>query len=61
MIDSPSGDDQSKVVTEHYNPVNVRELFGTLFLGLLSLWLLFALLRAQGRNRRLLKQLAEAE
>jgi hypothetical protein len=44
----------------HYNPVNVSDTVGAIVLGILSLILLLALLRAQARNRRLLEQLAAA-
>ncbi|MDX1663209.1 MAG: hypothetical protein R3272_05400 [Candidatus Promineifilaceae bacterium] len=40
----------------HYNPVTVNETVGTIFLGVLSLVLLIALLRAQARNRALLRE-----
>lgn len=44
----------------HYNPVTVTEAIGTMALGVLALILLLALLRAQGRNRKLLSQLHQA-
>jgi hypothetical protein len=44
----------------HYNPVTVSEAIGTMVLGLLALILLVSLLRAQGRNRRLMGQLHRA-
>jgi hypothetical protein len=44
----------------HYNPVTVSEAIGTMALGLLALILLVSLLRAQGRNRRLMDQLHRA-
>jgi hypothetical protein len=44
----------------HYNPVTVTEAIGTMALGLMALILLLALLRAQGRNRKLLSQLHRA-
>lgn len=44
----------------HYNPVTVTEAIGTMALGILALILLLALLRAQGRNRKLLTQLHRA-
>jgi hypothetical protein len=46
--------------TMHYNPVTVTEAIGTMALGLLALILLLSLLRAQGRNRRLMSQLHHA-
>ncbi|MCA9873413.1 MAG: hypothetical protein KC441_07150 [Anaerolineales bacterium] len=47
----------------HYNPVTVdmKEVMGTAFLGILSVILLLALLLLQRQNRRLMTQLAEAE
>lgn len=46
-----------------YNPVTVTvtESVGILVLGVLSVMLLFALLRSQGRHRKLLAQLAGIE
>jgi hypothetical protein len=44
----------------NYNPVTVSEALGTLFLGVLSLVLLVALLRAQARNRKLWQALHPA-
>lgn len=44
----------------HYNPVNVADTIGVIFLGILALSLLLALLRAEARNRKLLNQLQEA-
>ena len=43
----------------HYNPVTVHEGLGTIILGIVSLVLLIALLRAEARNRRLLREHAE--
>lgn len=45
----------------HYNPVTVTEAIGTMALGILALILLAALLRAQGRNRKLMTQLHRAQ
>lgn len=39
----------------HYNPVQVREVLGTLALSLLSLILLIALLCSEARYRKLLE------
>lgn len=44
----------------HYNPVTVSEAIGTMAVGILALILLVSLLRAEGRNRRLLNQLYTA-
>jgi hypothetical protein len=44
----------------HYNPVNVSDTVGAVFLGILALSLLLALLRAQAHNRRLMEQLSAA-
>lgn len=44
----------------HYNPVNVSDTVGAIFLGILALSLLLALLRAQARNRRLMDRLSAA-
>jgi hypothetical protein len=52
-------DDLQAEMIGHYNPVSVSDTVGTLILGLFALLLLIALLRSQGRNRRLLVQLAE--
>jgi hypothetical protein len=52
-------DDMQADVIGHYNPVRVSDTVGTFILGLIALVLLIALLRSQGRNRRLLIQLAE--
>ncbi len=41
-----------------FSPVTVSEMIGTIALGLLSLILIFALLRSQARNRKLLEKLA---
>ncbi len=41
-----------------FSPVTVSEMVGTIALGLLSLILIFALLRSQARNRKLLEKLA---
>ena len=49
------------VVADHYNPVNMTEMIGASFLGILTLILLFALLRAQKRNRTLMEQLVEQQ
>jgi hypothetical protein len=40
----------------HYNPVNVRDSIGTIALGIVTLALLAALLRAHSENRRLLAE-----
>jgi hypothetical protein len=47
----------------HYNPVNVhlRNSLGTLILGILSVMMLAALLRAQARNRELLTRLLKEQ
>ena len=39
----------------------VKELFGVIFLGFLTIFLLIALQRAHARNRELLIQLAERQ
>jgi hypothetical protein len=44
-------------VNDTFSPVTVKEFFGTLFLGLLSLVMLVALLRSESRNRSLLREL----
>ncbi len=42
----------------HFNPVNVNDTVGVLILGMLSLILLIALLRAQARVRKLIIELS---
>ena len=46
-------------ITTTFSPVTVTETIGVTFLGLLSLILTFALLRAMARNRKLERQLAD--
>jgi hypothetical protein len=43
----------------NYSPVNVSDSLGVIVLGALTLILLLALLRSQGRNRKLLARLAQ--
>lgn len=52
--------EDTRIHDVHYNPVNVGEAVGTLFLGILALVLLVALLRAQAHNRKLLDERASA-
>jgi hypothetical protein len=48
---------QSRIYDIQYNVVTVGEAIGTIFLGILSLVLLVAFLRAQARNQKLLSEL----
>jgi len=43
----------------NYSPVNVSDSLGVIVLGALTLILLLALLRSQGRNRKLLARMAQ--
>jgi len=45
-------------LTYTYSPVNVNEILGALFLGILSVILLIGWIRAEARNRLLLAQLS---
>jgi hypothetical protein len=51
----------SSPVSQNQSSVEVREMIGTLFLGILSLILTFTLLRTLTRNRKLEVQLARLE
>jgi hypothetical protein len=46
-------------MSSQYNPVEVIDTVGSIFLGILAVILLVALLRAQARNRALLAELLE--
>jgi hypothetical protein len=63
MTDQQGQSDSGAQVREHeqFNPVQVSDSVGAIFLGLLALILLGALLRAQARNRRLLIQLVDMD
>jgi hypothetical protein len=54
----PDEDMESQIGHRTYSPVDVKmdNTFGVVFLGLLSLILLFMLMREQARNRALLEQ-----
>ena len=56
-----SGDDSQAEVIGHYNPVNVTDTMGVILIGTIAIILLFALLRAQARNRSLAAQLAQSQ
>jgi hypothetical protein len=49
---------ESSPVSQNQSSVEVREMIGTLFLGILSIILTFTLLRTLARNRKLEVQLA---
>jgi len=52
---------QSRIYDIQYNVVTIGEAIGTIFLGILSLVLLVAFLRAQARNQKLLNELSLAQ
>jgi hypothetical protein len=54
-----SVDDEQTGVIGHYNPVRVQDTLGVIILGAIAIVLLIALLRAQGRTRSLLTELAQ--
>jgi len=51
---------QSRIYDIQYNAMTIGEALGTIFLGILSLVLLVAFLRAQARNQKLLNELSLA-
>ena len=68
MSNVPSQSGASSAQEQKPNPISlgqssveIREMFGTLFLGILSLILTFTLLRTLSRNRKLEVQLAQRE
>jgi hypothetical protein len=63
MTDHPNEwtNDGQDAVYGNYSPVNVTDTMGVIILGILAFILLIALLRSQGRNRKLLTQLADQE